>query len=425
MTRRDRFVQNEPSDSGAAIPEPLSFSPAAGPASAQAEADAAGVEEPSDTQPPPAKRGVATPPEPQTTEQSPNIPPPGLRIYDENGDALYEPGWDLLQALPWRPDVHDLAKPPNIDYLTATVGSDVGLTLQDAFPLEEPGKPRFGFGQTARHRDCWRRWDPVEPSKTYGLAYESWEWDGPQAGEAAMLLQSFQVRLSRVDVAFDFRCPDDLVPDDVVEAWRHPTKRGKARTGLTIGSSGPEPFNTRYIGSRASPRYVRIYRKDVQAPELFPEPVLRVEVVLTGDLARAWWRVYLGSAGWHAAAMAAAAHVREMTGVALVAGNLVIPEIEPEPEAEVAFELFEWYRQHGPALAAQMEAGLDVRALAQASVENPTRWGRSRYNRRVDRIISAGLELVQASVFRLLRLDRRDQSGKTLVSPIRFTEDEP
>ena len=120
------------------------------------------------------------------------------------------------------------------------------------------------------------------------------------------------MRPSRVDVAFDFCCSSELVPELVADhaaVQEHCEVRGIQADGV----SGAGGVFTRYIGSRKSDAFVRIYRKDKQN-EILGEllgPVLRVELVMRNDLARAWWRVWDESK--ERAYAAAAGHVERLS----------------------------------------------------------------------------------------------------------------
>lgn len=251
----------------------------------------------------------------------------------------------------------------SVDFLTLTASSEVGAELMRQNPFSESGGACRGFSKSEARLciggQCWRRWEPFQPSKSFGLAYESWEWAGSVAMFAADAVARFDVRPSRVDVAYDFACGVRVMADDVAgrcEAWM-------AERGIKGGVSGEGEINTRYIGSRLSERRIRIYRKDLESDVLAEllGPLMRIELVLKNDHARAWWKVWCRSR--EDAFAAAAAHVHQMSGMELQALTVGVPEFVKPDAADEAQSLFQFIKQHGDRVGSWIDAGVDLVAL--------------------------------------------------------------
>jgi len=206
------------------------------------------------------------------------------------------------------------------------------------------------------------------------------------------MMRGRECKPSRVDLAFDYNCDDDLTPCKLVDRWRDPLNECKTREGFTIGASGQEPMLTRYIGSRDSEVFIRIYRKDHQDPTFWGCPTMRVEVVMKSRRAREWWRVWCDD--MDEATRSAAAHVERMAGVRIIEGTLDLPEREEMEAKNEALSLFRLIEQHGSQIAAYEDAGIDVIALARdraGVVSRETKW---RMARRTKSIIAAGADNV-------------------------------
>jgi hypothetical protein len=303
----------------------------------------------------------------------------------------------------WAQGVGGIAWRPGVDFLTLSMPEAVGGLLVGETELEEAGSPRPGFKSSERRvclgGSCWRRWEPHQPAKGWGLGYESWEWEGDAADGAAGRMRDRESRASRADVEFTYACEPGLTACQVVDAWRDPAKPEKTREGFVIGASGDEPWLTRYVGASSSERRVRVYRWDrkhlwlggIEAP-----PLLRVELVLKGEHARSWWRAYQGAVD--EGRRVAAAHVHAMTGVRLVTGSLEVPEREPDAVADVASDLFEFMEQNAGKIAAFEAAGVDVIGLARERAESARRETVWRMKQRVKRLKRAGPERVVDAV---------------------------
>jgi hypothetical protein len=224
-------------------------------------------------------------------------------------------------------------------------------------------------------------------SKAFGEDYESWEWSGSSAHRPAVDLRSEDVRPSRVDIAFDFSVPDSLTPDHVAELM----KPIASQRGIVDGVAGQGGRNTRYFGAVTSDRRTRIYRKDWQdeSVKLDHGPTLRVELVLKGKTARAWWKVWATDVeeGYRVAA----GHVLKMGGLEVYESS-PLPPLEVKEESEEFVKLRTLLEQYGSVLAAYDEAGIPIMKLARIAQAERTTWKqRKRYADRLAAIIDSGL----------------------------------
>lgn len=288
-----------------------------------------------------------------------------------------------------------------LDYLTVTVPESGASALLSETQFEEPGKSGRGFRQSERRLctggDCWRRWEPVSPSAAWGLSYESWEFSGPQAYPSADRLRARECRPSRVDVCWNFSVPEELTACVFAEPL---TLRAQER-GIEPGVSGHNNINTRYIGSINSDRRIRIYRKDKRDEAWLIDrgPVLRVELVLKGARALAWWAVWCRSQS--DAYAAAAAHLVDMVGWSPVGEVGIMPPVLPSPTVDAAQAVFHFMRQHGSELASLQDAGVDIFGLLGAARERWSRATISKQKKRTLALQAAGPSDVEALVYKL------------------------
>ncbi len=283
----------------------------------------------------------------------------------------------------------------SVDWLTGTVPVHVGQVLTAQSEVYEPGFARHGFRLSEQRAVlggvAWRRWDPTQASEQWGTAYESWEFPSDSARWGASFLRGRDCRPSRVDVAWDYQVPESFTPDDLVQLIApHVADRG-----LTLGISGQDGRNTRYVGSASSKRRIRVYRKDWQQPMWLFGPTLRVELVMRHEQAQAWWRVW--DRDEDAGYAAAAGHVLDMAGVEVQQAGPV-PELEPVEGADEAGELFQFLEQHGPRLLAWHEAKVPLLKLARLRVRQASRMTQYRMNRLQKRVERVGASVVTALV---------------------------
>lgn len=294
-----------------------------------------------------------------------------------------------------------------VDFLTVSVNRAVAGFLLGSTAYREGGVARPGF-KSSQLRDCiggtcWRRWEPRQESKRWGLDYESWEWASSVADYAARQLLGCgieDVRPSHVDVAFDFSVASSgLTPDAFCEAVRG----HYSALGIKDGISGEGGVNTLYIGSKSSERRLRVYRKDLQSAgwaSIFG-PTLRVELILKGDRAAEWWGSWCESPD--DAYRQAAGHVLAMTGLTVVDGAALPPVLSVPDEVHEAERLVAWVRQNAGMLDVCNRAGIDLGVLVLAQVRKQCRMTRYRNRQRVKTLQGLGAQEVTASALSLIR----------------------
>lgn len=273
-----------------------------------------------------------------------------------------------------------------VDYLTVTVGSTAAQDLLVQTDHDEDGYGVEGFRSSELRLclggECWRRWDPRSPSKRWGLDYESWRWPGECARLAWMHLPREDVRASRIDVAFDFQCGRDVRPEHLVQ---HVAPWLKQR-GIKTGSTGEDGVYTWYIGGKQSERRIRVYRRDLRdGSGVLVEmgAVLRVELQLTDDHADAMLQV-LSRGGTQVGWAAAAAHIREMTGLEVQTCGEV-PTLPTVEDADQEAQLWQFIEQHGERMDAWARMGVDVLRLAREFSQTRSRMTKWRACKRLER----------------------------------------
>lgn len=319
-----------------------------------------------------------------------------------------------------------------LDFLTLSVGEDVAADLVAATEPREEGGRRPGFRMSELREclggTCWRRWEPVSASKRWGFAYESWEWASDVAHWAVHHHTGYVPkggRASRVDVAWDVVGPGAMTADRLVEVLG--VERFAESRGISMGVSGQGGINTRYVGAATSDRRVRMYRRDLHEGGSFMGelPEVRVELVLRGEPARAWFELLERDrdAAWDGAS----AHLADMTGIEF--GRVgEIPTIEPEPERDEAQAVFQFLLQHGDMVQAWLDAGLDLADVNRSLPRRACRMRSSRARRRAARFASVDWDAVRVQVERLAVLHNRRQGwreeagGRTLAQEHKCSE---
>jgi hypothetical protein len=294
-----------------------------------------------------------------------------------------------------------------IDWLTVTVGELGAGALLAQSRLEEAGVAMRGFGRSESRATmgghAWRRWEPHQPSKRWGLGYESWEWSGSDARWPASFLRSLEAQPSRVDVAFDLAVEDSVRSETVIDAdlqrWI------ESEHGMKVGAMTDDGVDvTRYVGARAADRRLRVYRKDLKDQAWLIEhgPVLRVELVLRGAWSQAWWSV------WKEQELrgieAAAAIVEEITGRRVMAAAEPVPRplADPGVDLDAAQYVLEFVKQHASALDAIAAMGVDLFGIAGLVRERWCRQMSWRHQCRLDRFKGADPGAIEDAVIRML-----------------------
>lgn len=290
----------------------------------------------------------------------------------------------------------------SVDWLTASIDTVTASNLCEITDIDQVGGSRPGFKSSQLRAypggKVWRRFDPRQPSKKYGLAYESWEWSGDSSPWGASYLRKHEARPSRVDICFNLAVPPTLTADQVLEDARHHFEK----QGLTDGISGHGGINTRYIGSKASPRRIRIYRKDKQdqAWAHLHGPTIRIELEMKDEHARNWWKVWIEDD--QKAYRVGAGHIRQMSGYELMDVEDV-PELVRVEQAAPAALLATFIKQNGASIQAYSDAGIDVLALAKQKVDASSSVCRSWMKAKRIAVLEAGVREVQALASDLLK----------------------
>lgn len=255
-----------------------------------------------------------------------------------------------------------------VDYLTVTVPAESDAELVERTAFHAPGNARPGF-QFSEERlllggTAWRRTNPIQPSKDYGDDYASWESSGRASDHLTRLALAVESRATRQDYAFDFACPADFYPRDILPVIRPHLDE----TRMVPRFVGPEHSCTVYLGSPNSDRRVKIYRRDLKDPGLLADglpPQMRVELTLTGDLGKSLWH-HRRTTGVDGLAIAS-------THVAEIIGHAPYNDLEPLPllrytseEADAAQMLLQFCKQHASTILACDARGIDLVAIANA-----------------------------------------------------------
>jgi hypothetical protein len=255
----------------------------------------------------------------------------------------------------------------------------------------------MGSFQRGERRACLggevsRRFDvrPSGASRRWGVEYESWEFDGSHADYWARQLADDAVKPTRIDVAWDFECGEDELACHAAQiVWDHAES-----IGVTLGVSGQGHYLTRYVGAACSPLRLRIYRKDIQSPQLVRlglcGPLMRFESIHRDQQAARFWAAWVRDP--ESAFAGAASEVQRLTGLCLQEGREELPAFV-EPEAvEPAGELFRFMQQYAGTIQAWADQGISIESAAEefsraAGRHRATDW---RTRRRADRIRSSG-----------------------------------
>jgi len=248
-----------------------------------------------------------------------------------------------------------------VDFLTFTAPSASGEVLCSRFPFIRDGSGAAeGFRRSEIRStmggECFRRVEPVSPSRAYGLSYESWEWSGVQAHLVASDVSVLDGRASRLDVAFDFAVHDDVTACVVAGL----IASHLAAKGITPGVSGEGRHFTHYAGSSSSESRVRIYRKDLQYGQAWLSSihpcVLRVELILRRREAARALQLGVGDEMY----AHAAAKIEGLTGLVVQGVRKILPVLDVRPEIDVAQQYFEFQRSWSRKLVEWAALGLNV-----------------------------------------------------------------
>lgn len=252
----------------------------------------------------------------------------------------------------------------------------LSLSSEDAKRLyKTTGKSRVseqayfkGFAQhemrSAFSGHCDRHWGPRTASKQHGTNFELWNFRGKSASYAqthCSLAEIPEAQATRLDVAFDFRCSEDLAPLTVRDWWKPHWAKERLIPG--ISGQGELKSHTAYIGCKTSERRIRIYRKDIEDKIYVREPTIRIELICKKRRAASLYPIWYKdeTIGFRTASE----HVFEMTGFRPLPEKGKIPRLEKEPVTTVAQKLAALVNQYGTILSVAYSEGIDLNILLQ------------------------------------------------------------
>jgi len=274
-------------------------------------------------------------------------------------------------------------------------------------PFKESFGKQPGFSRSESRTyfsyEIFRRFDPIQSSLKFGRDYESWMF----RSVASHLMTQYLLTVpgvadisypSRIDLTYDFECPSEYYPASFIDDHRSKIKERR----LEVHTAGPEFIGTRYIGSRKSDDYVRIYRKDLE-DDSYKKPVLRIELEIKGDRAKLYWSEAC-TFGLERVMRGGSAAFWVKTGFELLPDSLEMPSCPPSKVAPFADSFCSMLYQYGPILFAADRAGIDLAGFAQYRVENSSRNTKWRFDQKCREL--DGLDLADLCSQIMARLDR-------------------
>lgn len=299
--------------------------------------------------------------------------------------------------------LENLGKPDTvgIDYLTLSVSTSEAERFLRCSPDAEtmPGYRQPGFRKSEQRQIVggwvWRKWSPYVASTDWGLQYESWLGSGEVGGFLLDSFTGFDIRPSRVDVAFDFCVSDDVASADFVDLVRPHVLAKKIKIGVN-GIENPSGVSdlTQYIGTRSSNRQIRIYRKDLKdsAFAQLRGAVLRVEIIMRDELARRWYSQHLLGDGYSFASSV----VSDMTGFSPLADDYEPPSFLSPPSVVPAQSLAALLVSYGVLINDLCKSGININSVVSQYLRclKPCRMMRSRSRSRRQAIHDAGADSV-------------------------------
>jgi hypothetical protein len=272
-----------------------------------------------------------------------------------------------------------------VDGLTITVPTDVGEDLRRQLDHVQTGYASDGFAQSDRYMIpggfAWRKFSPHQPSKEWGTGYESWDVLGHGSEWLAHRLVSSGGRPSRIDYAFDFRCPDWLYPAHVVDVPG--IREHCSQKGIRIEHSGCEVSGSKYIGAASSDRRINVYRRDLKHTHLLADigPHVRVELRLHKKHAAAFYSATLGAS--REPAPLASTHIADMMHYATLAETDPIPPIsEPDLDRDFGNQLALFVDQNASLLEIALHKNCDLYQLALLRLQLSSRASKFRHEKR-------------------------------------------
>jgi len=295
------------------------------------------------------------------------------------------------------------------DWLSLTIPNQTVPVMMEMTGSHEVGGMTKGFKQSEQRMCmggyCWRKFNPYTPSKRWGLGYESWEFAGVTAIDPIKKFMGLECRPSRVDIAFDFSVPDEVMPSIVESLVAERCKE----TGTTISHHGPNDSYSIYIGAHDSEKIINVYRWDLKHDPMHQcsGPRLRVELRLRGLHAESWWNDCVKN--HHDGIRTAAAICADIMGYRVVEDTGELPEIiRRSPIDDAAQMVFQFIKQNHSMLDACSQIGIDLGKLARQYVDQKDcKMSASRMRRRMELLTSQPPERITEEAQILLRVPRR------------------
>ena len=295
----------------------------------------------------------------------------------------------------------------NYDYLTITTARQMSDYLSGVTKLKESFGKQQGFSNVEKRfclgGDCSRRFNPVSPSNDWGLDYESWLFTGLVADDNVRLLLKCDApsRLTRLDIAFDYSCPADYYPKDFIE-----DVRANIYGKYGIETAGNEITGTRYIGSRQSDRYIRIYRKDLEDKQVEMQlgPVMRIELVIqnTSSYCQCAWNS-IRSNGYYSGIQYASMMCHALFQLMPIPfDETIFPEPIEKPESGIIKKVFSLVDQRGNCILAALKAGIDLQGLCELKRFKASSSALSRFKELETDIRAVGADVITEAAANLL-----------------------
>lgn len=240
------------------------------------------------------------------------------------------------------------------------------------------------------------------------MEWETWLWASQHADFWVKKLAG-KGRPSRLDVAWDFECGDELTATRFFDAFMRSAVESKR---VKIEAKGPEPLpgevdsRTWMIGAASSLWRLRIYRKDLQQPELSVlgiGPLMRVELICTDEAAHRIWPLVASDV--EASYAALASKVEAMTGFVVQAERCDIPQFVKPAELDLQQMVFSFVRRNAVFLAALDEAGISPGRMAAAVSQS--RAGEYRKRGLLRKLTDAGAVQIEEAVMSRLSVESK------------------
>jgi len=312
--------------------------------------------------------------------------------------------------------VQDVSKTKGIDWLSISLPIPSAKPLREATKIGDGDIYAKGFKQHEL-RECFggmvqRHFHPHSKSSKWGMAYELWTWSGENArfslkmmSDAQKVLPELEARCTRMDLAFDLMCSKDTSPEEITDGFREVMDARGIKVGIYC--DGDPLAETRYVGSRAGERRIRIYRKDIESPSAFVlnaesgeleevalPPRMRIELILKKDLADAVY--HLAMANEDQAFEVACSEIREMTGLVMTDNVSSVEVTRKTVDSDLSAKIACMVNQYGKVLDVVRARGVDINKVLDARARELSVRGRWRQREAQERVSELSREEIEA-----------------------------